>query len=131
VILYELLTGRRPFSGETPQQLLDEILHRDPKPLRMMAPDVPRELARISITCLAKKASDRYQTAADLIDDLQHWLEDDALAEVTSDWQEASGTEQVAKIFPKGLRSFDGDDAHFFLELLPGPRDREGLPKRV
>jgi hypothetical protein len=39
--------------------------------------------------------------------------------------------DRFAKIFPKGLRSFDGDDTHFFLELLPGPRDREGLPKRV
>ena len=32
------------------------------------------------------------------------------------------------KIVPKGLRSFDAHDADFFLELLPGPRDREGLP---
>jgi len=32
------------------------------------------------------------------------------------------------KIVPKGLRSFDAHDADFFLELLPGPRDRDGLP---
>src|SRR5204862_8260324 len=32
------------------------------------------------------------------------------------------------KIVPKGLRSFDAHDADFFLELLPGPRDRNGLP---
>src|SRR4029077_14733285 len=32
------------------------------------------------------------------------------------------------RIVPKGLRSFDEHDADFFLELLPGPRDREGLP---
>src|SRR5438067_5684537 len=35
---------------------------------------------------------------------------------------------QPIKIVPKGLRSFDAHDADFFLELLPGPRDREGLP---
>jgi eukaryotic-like serine/threonine-protein kinase len=35
------------------------------------------------------------------------------------------------KIVPKGLRSFDEQDADFFLELLPGPRDREGLPEGV
>src|ERR1700704_4973819 len=34
----------------------------------------------------------------------------------------------VAKIVPKGLRSFDAHDADFFLERLPGPRDRDGLP---
>src|SRR6202007_3117287 len=36
--------------------------------------------------------------------------------------------QQPVKIVPKGLRSFDAYDADFFLELLPGPRDREGLP---
>ena len=35
------------------------------------------------------------------------------------------------KIVPKGLRSFDANDADFFLELLPGPRDREGLPESL
>ena len=38
---------------------------------------------------------------------------------------------QPKKIVPKGLRSFDAHDADFFLELLPGPRDREGLPESV
>ena len=35
------------------------------------------------------------------------------------------------KVIPKGLRSFDARDADFFLELLPGPRDREGLPDSI
>ena len=35
------------------------------------------------------------------------------------------------KVVPKGLRSFDAQDADFFLELLPGPRDREGLPESI
>src|SRR5262249_60938919 len=34
----------------------------------------------------------------------------------------------AVKVVPKGLRSFDRNDADFFLELLPGPRDRDGLP---
>src|SRR5262249_15834598 len=36
-----------------------------------------------------------------------------------------------AKIVPKGLRSFDAQDADFFLELVPGPRDRDGLPDSI
>ena len=41
-----------------------------------------------------------------------------------------SGTATLpSRIVPKGLRSFDAQDADFFLELLPGPRDREGLPE--
>jgi hypothetical protein len=41
-----------------------------------------------------------------------------------------SGSQPV-KIVPKGLRSFDASDADFFLELLPGPRDRDGLPDSI
>ena len=37
----------------------------------------------------------------------------------------------VLKVIPKGLRSFDRNDADFFLELLPGPRDRDGLPESL
>ncbi len=37
----------------------------------------------------------------------------------------------TTRVIPKGLRSFDHDDADFFLDLLPGPRDREGLPKSI
>src|SRR5262245_66532486 len=39
--------------------------------------------------------------------------------------------QRFLKIVPKGLRSFDEGDADFFLELLPGPRDREGLPESI
>src|SRR5206468_10424822 len=42
-----------------------------------------------------------------------------------------SSDSQPIKIVPKGLRSFDAHDADFFLELLPGPRDREGLPDSI
>jgi hypothetical protein len=38
---------------------------------------------------------------------------------------------QPVKIVPKGLRSFDASDADFFLELLPGPRDRDGLSDSI
>src|ERR1019366_8490319 len=42
-----------------------------------------------------------------------------------------SSEQEPLKIVPKGLRSFDAGDADFFLELLPGPRDREGLPDSI
>ena len=43
----------------------------------------------------------------------------------------AASDHQPIKIVPKGLRSFDAHDADFFLELLPGPRDRDGLPDSI
>lgn len=74
VILYELLTGRRPFGGETQVQLFDEILHRDPKPLRMIDDTIPLEVERITLKCLSKAPSDRYGAAADIASELRSYL---------------------------------------------------------
>jgi serine/threonine protein kinase len=72
-VLYELLTGRRPFTGESRNELFDEIEHRDPKPPRQIDETIPQELERICLKCLAKQATQRYTTAADLADELRHW----------------------------------------------------------
>ena len=119
VVLYELLTGRRPFTGASTLDVLTQISTVEARPLRHLAPAMPKELERITLKALAKKASERYSTALDFADDLQHWLEPKATAE--------QGPASL-KIIPKGLRSFDAEDSDFFLELLPGPRDRDGLP---
>ena len=136
VMMYELLAGRRPFQGETMRQVLDEITRHDPPSPRQLQPATPPELARICLTCLAKRASDRYQTTADLIEDLRHWLEKESAAAAVVAAGEGADAEQAlkraqAKVVPKGLRSFDADDADFFLQLLPGPCDRDGLPKAI
>ncbi len=136
VILYELLVGNRPFHGETVPQLFDEIENRDPPPPRQVKPAIPPELARIGLTCLAKRAADRYDGAADLVKDLRHWLE---AKPSTSPTEIGKSPEDVAqpsgasspKIVPKGLRSYDSSDTDFFLQLLPGPFDRDGLPKSI
>ena len=72
-MLYEMLTGRRPFEGETREALSDEILHRDPKPPRQIDDTIPPELERITLKCLAKQPGDRYATAGDLARDLRRW----------------------------------------------------------
>ena len=56
VVLYELLTGRRPFRAATPIELREQILRADPPPPRSIEPDVPEELERICLRCLAKKS---------------------------------------------------------------------------
>jgi len=73
VILYQMLTERCPFAGDNLQEICDEILRRDPKPLRQIDDRIPAELERICLKCLAKPASDRYLTARDLARDLRAW----------------------------------------------------------
>jgi serine/threonine protein kinase len=66
VMLYEMLTGRRPFDGKDLAQVEDEILNREPKPPRQIDEKIPKELERVCLKCLSKDVTQRYSTAADL-----------------------------------------------------------------
>ena len=71
VMLYQMLTGRQPFSGDPAEALCDEILHRDPKPPRQIDDAIPEELSRICLKALRKPVTERYATALDLAADLK------------------------------------------------------------
>jgi WD40 repeat protein/serine/threonine protein kinase len=73
VILYELLTGEVPFRGN-PANLLHQIVHDDPRSLRTINRNIPRDLETIAIKCLEKDPARRYTTAQDLASDLGRFL---------------------------------------------------------
>jgi serine/threonine protein kinase/formylglycine-generating enzyme required for sulfatase activity len=158
VAFYELLVGRRPFNAESPNELLEQITNFEPRPPRQYDDQIQRELDRICLKALSKRAFERYSTAKDFAEDLRHYLATQTLnlqvgldvngtgtpsgivvlppsTNSTSSIQSTAKSattptsdSQPQKIVPKGLRSFDAHDTDFFLELLPGPRDRDGLP---
>jgi serine/threonine protein kinase len=153
VVLYELLTGRRPFHADSREELLEQIISREVRPPRQWSDTIPKQLERICIKALARRASERYSTTKDLADDLRHFLEEStdeekqtlrssispagipspasASTPVPSPPATPASDSQPVKVVPKGLRSFDAHDADFYLELLPGPRDRDGLPDSI
>jgi serine/threonine protein kinase len=183
VVFYQLLTGRRPFRGVTHAELLQQVVSLDPQPPRQVDDSIPKELERICLKALSKRAADRYSTAQEMADDLRHFLTasgslsvgrptldvrrpESSVQRPTSNIElriaaeeavpgEAGGQAPSAvsgsaagpsthrhistqrddggmiRIVPKGLRSFDAHDADFFLDLLPGARDRDGLPESV
>jgi serine/threonine protein kinase/formylglycine-generating enzyme required for sulfatase activity len=143
VVFYELLTGRRPFRGEPREELLEQIAGLEARPPRQVDEGIPKELERICLKALSKRAAERYTTAWDMADDLRHFLEQSTQEEkqpVPSHVPAATpvpsprpgpSDQRPVKLVPKGLRSFDAGDADFFLELLPGPRDRDGLPESI
>ncbi len=71
IMLYEMLTGQRPFKGNR-QQLTDQILNRNPRPLRQIDDSIPADLETVVLTCLGKSPTDRYATARDLCEALRH-----------------------------------------------------------
>jgi hypothetical protein len=73
VILYELLTGRRPFEGRL-EVLIHRILTEDPKPPREHNKHIPRDLENICLRAIAKSPKARYATAQDFADDLDRFL---------------------------------------------------------
>jgi serine/threonine protein kinase/formylglycine-generating enzyme required for sulfatase activity len=131
VVFYELLTGRRPFRGDSRSELLEQITTVEPSPPRQVNDTIPKELERICLKALAKRASERYTTAKGLADDLRHFLAHAAGQEKSAARAGVPEAATPAKVVPKGLRSFDAGDADFFLDLLPGPRDRDGLPDSI
>ncbi|MEQ1830741.1 MAG: protein kinase [Pirellula sp.] len=156
ILFYEMLCGRRPFQGSSQLELLEQITELDPKPLRQWVDSVPPELERICFKILAKRKSERYSSAKDLADDLKVFLTKSSVdlhsvesirtpltspsgsnitkgsnSDATPIAATPTSASRTLKIVPKGLRSFDYRDADFFLELLPGARDRDGLPESV
>jgi serine/threonine protein kinase len=70
LVLYEMMTGKQAFSGNTSGMVLEAILNRAPAPVRQLNPDAPAELQRIIEKLLDKDRRLRYQTAADVRGDL-------------------------------------------------------------
>ncbi len=158
VVFYEMLTGRRPFiaKAQEREEALNELLNlistTEARPPRMIDDTIPKELERICLKALSKRATERYNTAKDMAEDLRLFLQTvvgtaspvaapGVVSPRPGSTQEASpqpttpkasdSDEPHIKVVPKGLRSFDQHDANFFLELLPGPRDRDGLPDSI
>ena len=150
-VLYELLAGQWPLAQQPVSQVIRQAMQYEPPLLSDLDPTQPVELARVCQKALSRRIGDRYSTIVDFAADLQQcipMLPDPAPAVAAENWTAfppgtvsptANGTTAESGrygaadnadslVVPKGLRSFDQEDSDFFLELLPGPRGRSGLP---
>ncbi len=73
-ILYEMLTGRPPFTESNPLDTLLQVLESTPEPLRKRHPKIPGDLEAICLRCLEKKPQDRFASAEELAAELDHFL---------------------------------------------------------
>jgi|GEM_PF-3779786 len=88
-ILYQLLTGESPFRRSTVAATTLSVINDDPPPAHQICADVPRDLSAICEKCLQKSSRKRYQTAAELRDDLRRYRERvPTLARPVSRWEQ-------------------------------------------
>jgi serine/threonine-protein kinase len=85
VVLYELLTGKTPFDGETPVEIAMKHLSTAPKPPSKLRPDIPRELDMVVLRALAKNPDERYQSADEMEADLERVARGASVAAATVD----------------------------------------------
>ena len=89
--LYEMLTGKRAFAGESQLAVVSAILEKDPEPLSALQPLTPPALERVVRRCLAKDPEDRWQSTSDLASELR-WI-----AEAGGTPVRTAGSEGIAK----------------------------------
>jgi serine/threonine protein kinase len=156
IVFHELLTGRRPFTGRE-QELQESIASASVlvQPLRLLDDRIPAELERICLKMLAKHPYERYHHAINLEQDLNEFLASFSAGKTLTNAtysgsprtaiqtgvipQQGIQTpsdvgrsfDQPASVELPGLRSFDAEKSEYFIQLLPGPRDRSNFPESV
>jgi serine/threonine protein kinase len=73
-ILYEMLSGRKPYGGGTPMEMLRQVQEFIPEPPSRWRSGLPRDLDAVCLRCLEKEPKRRYASAAALADDLERFL---------------------------------------------------------
>lgn len=90
-ILFAILTGEAPWRGETQHSILWKVGTSDGPPLaRSVRPSVPAALEAVCAKAMAKSKTDRYESAADLADDVQRWLADKPVSAHRESWFQQS-----------------------------------------
>jgi predicted Ser/Thr protein kinase len=91
VVLYELLAGEPPFTGGNLARVLVRLVQEDARPLRQAAPAIPEDLETIVAKCLEKDSARRYESARELAEDLDRFLDGEPIRARPAGWLYRAG----------------------------------------
>ena len=89
VVLHELLSGRKAFTGASLAEITHAVLHATPPAARELRPDVPAALSAIAARAMARQPADRYASAGEMSLELRRWVDGQAAAEAAAPAAEA------------------------------------------
>ena len=107
IVLYELLTGKTPFDGDTPVEIAMKHLSNAPEPPSKLRPDIPEELDMVVLRALAKNPDERYQSADEMESDLERVARGAPVAAVTLD----SATQVLSRVAAPAAAATDSTAA--------------------
>ena len=104
VVLFQMLTGERPFKGDAAADMISSILRDQPSPVSEIRPDLPPHLSRILRRCLEKEPRDRYQTSRDVYNELKDLRTETSLAPSSGSFPPGAIAEKAATRAPAPWR---------------------------
>jgi serine/threonine-protein kinase len=132
VVLYEVLTGKTPFNGETAVEIAMKHLSQAPAPPSDLRPEIPHDLDLVVLRALAKEPADRYRTASELDRDLELVARGEEVGKETAEAATivlAGGgavAETTAATQIRRTQSYGGDER--YRAYAPPPRGRRWWP---
>ena len=132
VVLYEMVTGSKPFKGETTSDLIVSILEREPAPVTIFSGEIPAQLEWMITKALQKKREERYQSAKEmLVDlrDLKEALELEANLLRTTRLEKESGSidNRTRFIDPQELKTSEDSSTGSHTKPAPKRRSRKAI----
>lgn len=109
VVMYEMVTGEVPYNGDTLGEIAVKHMNATPKPIRELNQDLPEVLEEIIARAMAPNLADRYQTAAELADDLEQLSRDAAnglVEDATAEEVKAPDVKPVRSVSELSKKSF-------------------------
>lgn len=120
VVLYEMLTGRVPFDSDTPMAVLTKHVYEAPPPPRSINPNIAPAVEAVLLRALAKDPAARYQSAAEMAEDVEH---------IAAQFERPRPPSQVTTLYRSGVEAFQhgrwGDAVERFSQLVALAPDYE------